>query len=43
MLSVFAEGFFQAQAELKVGPEAGATEPDEKRDPNQPQLFDDLP
>ena len=43
MLSTFAEGFFQAQAELKGMPEAATEETKEKRDPDQPGFFDDLP
>lgn len=41
MLSTFAEGFFQAQAELKQTPEKEAEEASDKRDPNQPGFFDD--
>jgi hypothetical protein len=42
MLSTFADGFFQAQAELKSKPERGAEKKsDEKRDPNQPGFFDE--
>ena len=43
MLSTFAEGFFLAQAELKAKPATDADERDEKRYPNQPGLFDDIP
>jgi hypothetical protein len=44
MLSTFAEGFFQAQAELRGTPQAEAKDKgDEKRDPNQPGFFDDVP
>lgn len=42
MLSTFAEGFFQAQAELKGMPEAATEEKEEKRDPDQPGFFDDI-
>lgn len=41
MLSTFAEGFFQAQAELKAAPERPAQEREGKRDPDQPGFFDD--
>jgi hypothetical protein len=41
MLSTFAEGFFQAQAELKAKPEKAAEERDVKRDPDQPGFFDE--
>jgi hypothetical protein len=42
MLSTFAEGFFQARAELKSKPEKDSEQKrDEKRDPDQPGLFDE--
>jgi hypothetical protein len=43
MLSTFAEGFFQAQAELRAGPKSEAEKGEEKRDPAQPGFFDDIP
>jgi hypothetical protein len=43
MLSAFAEGFFQAQAELRGMREAGRGEGEQKRDPAQRGFFDDLP
>ena len=41
MLSTFAEGFFQAQAELRRAPEKDAAEGSDKRDSDQPGFFDD--
>lgn len=43
MLTTFAQGFFQAQAELKGMSETPAEETKEKRDPDQPGFFDDTP
>jgi hypothetical protein len=42
MLSTFAEGFFEAQAELRGMRESGSEEGDEKRDPAQRGFFDDI-
>jgi hypothetical protein len=41
MLSIFAEGFFQAQEELRRKPQKDVEGAEEKRDPNQPGLFDE--
>jgi hypothetical protein len=43
MLATFAQGFFDAQAELKGMPETSAEATKEKRDPDQPGFFDDIP
>jgi hypothetical protein len=43
MLSIFAEGFFQAQAELRGMHEPSSEEGGEKHDPAQRGLFDDIP
>jgi hypothetical protein len=42
MLSTFAEGFFEAQAELRGMRESGSEEGEEKRDPAQRGFFDDI-
>jgi hypothetical protein len=42
MLTTFAEGFFQAQAELKGVQQTPAEETKERHDPDQPGLFDDM-
>jgi hypothetical protein len=41
MLSIFADGFFQAQEELRRTPQKDADEGEYKRDPNQPGFFDE--
>jgi hypothetical protein len=40
MLSIFADGFFQAQEDLRRAPQKDADEGEDKRDPNQPRFFD---
>jgi hypothetical protein len=40
MLSIFADGFFQAQEELRRTPQKDADEGEDKRDQNQPGFFD---
>jgi hypothetical protein len=40
MLSIFADRFFQAQEELRRAPQKDADDGEDKRDPNQPGLFE---
>ena len=41
MLSIFADGYFRAQEELRRTPQKDAEESGDKRDPHQPGFFDE--